>query len=332
MFYGFIVVSTLMTFAASQTLPNCPDSKVVIAIDKSRSIDETEMTAQKSLLTTVVSKLDIDEDKIKLDIMKFSSDTAEIEYDIEDNNEAEAVVQEFVNMEFDNRTAKITDFSKVFKEATELFDFDGGNLVIVTDGIPARKSLKKYKKNLAHACKARKEFNVENPDVKITCVQSGNARTRGGNFFACGCDETFFTGGKKAPSESDIDLWANAMAEDICRHPEVKKPNPCTAHGDNRGVCLGVRGDRLTGQLGKQFKNKVCQHSKKHKACYVLKNMKQWFSDEGDDVTMSPTPKPTNSPTLPTRSPSAVPSSAPVEQITTLYPTGSGTVPQQSLP
>lgn len=57
-------------YATAQTLPNCPDSKVVIAIDKSRSIDETEMNAQKSLLTTVVNKLDIDDGKISLDLMK----------------------------------------------------------------------------------------------------------------------------------------------------------------------------------------------------------------------------------------------------------------------
>lgn len=334
MFSKIIAVSSLMTYAVAQTLPNCPDSKVVIAIDKSRSIDETEMNAQKSLLTTVVNKLDIDDGKINLDLMKFSRDAVEIEYDLDDNQDASDVVEEFVDMDFDNRTAKITDFGKVFEEADELFDDEGGNLVIVTDGTPERRSTttKKYKTYLKKACKAREVFSTENPDVKITCIQSGNARKRGGNLFKCGCDETFFTGGKVAPTQEDIDLWANALAEDICSLPEVKKPDPCSAHGDNKKVCLSVRANRRTGELGKQFRNKVCKHSKKRKACYVLKNMKQWFSDEGDDITMAPTPEPTQSPTLPTPSPSVAPSMAPVESITTLSPTTSGTVPQQSLP
>jgi len=334
MFSKIIAISSLMTYAVAQTLPNCPDSKVVIAIDKSRSIDETEMNAQKSLLTTVVSKLDINEDKISLDLMKFSRNAVEIQYDLEDNEEAEDVVEEFVDMDFDNRTSKITDFGRVFEEADELFDDESGNLVIVTDGTPERKSTTKkaYKKYLKRACEAREAFTAENPDVKITCIQSGNARKRGGNLFSCGCDETFFTGGRVAPSQADIDLWANAMAEDICRLPDVKKPDPCSAHGDNKRVCLGVRADRRTGELGKQHRNKVCKHSKKRKACYVLKDMKQWFSDEGDDITMTPTPEPTQSPTLPTPSPSMAPSMAPVESITTLSPTTSGTIPQQSVP
>lgn len=215
------------TFRPTST---CPQSVVQIAIDRSKSIDNREMTRQKNVIDSLVSKLDINPNAMSVGVLSFALRYYE---DIEVTSDRDTAINN-INSFLAKRQKKqfYTDYIPIFRHAQDTLPSDS-TIVIVSDGKPYSKKYRGSHKSTIESCKAREELRRSHPDIKVLCFQSTRF-SKATPFFNCACDAVWLQTEHKGMEE----FVADQMKNFVCNQFQ-KKRNPCRCI-DDRDDCRNV--------------------------------------------------------------------------------------------
>jgi len=254
--------------AAPTTL--CPNTTVTMAIDSSWSIDDDEMEIQERMLKGLVKRITFGQEASKLNMLTFNKDVQEVENGIDNDSDAIKAYRKFARSDIER--GRQTDYRKMF----EYFEnVNPGNiLVLVTDGKPWIKNIKRDQKR---SIQAAKKFKKANPETVIYCFNPDNSK-QVTPFLNNACDFVFSSTGDANNDLNEATFFGKKAGDNICmRNVETKKTDPCS-EVMTKPECTSIRGNIKNGKVVHPdvSKHKVCHW--KRGVCHVTKRFKMFYN------------------------------------------------------
>jgi hypothetical protein len=245
----------------------CPNSVLQFAVDKSRSINDKELSRQFGVINSLLDKIDIGKRGMSVAYSSFAKGYHHNNGIYTNTKTAKKGMDEFM----DRPWARIfyTEYIPIFKHAKGLPP--NSVVVIASDGRPFTKKYRGKKKSIKVSCDARENLYHHRPDVKILCFQSSKFK-KPTPFHKCACDGIWL-GNKKNYNQ---DFIADQIKHFICSQNKVKEINPCMSVCDKKKCKKVLRTN--DGHAPVTIFDLVSPHCVwKNKKCVLHKNFKPLY-------------------------------------------------------
>ena len=245
---------------------DCPKTQMVLSVDRSRSIDNREMTAQKLAMLRLFDYIDVDGEAITFSAIKFGANVEAVVSPTTSREVVEQTIEDFVGSNVKRQTE--TNFTSVIEYASGTLP-GNGIMVLISDG-NARIKGKRGQDAKKDVCEAVRSFRSSHSNSKVFCLQSGKELKKS-NVFSCMCDKIWSTNAIK----KNVLKSAQEIGKEICSIAPDRPDSPC---GDmkSKSKCSKIKGDPTNGKISKKFKHKVC--SWKQKKCVTSKRFVRFFN------------------------------------------------------
>ncbi len=245
---------------------DCPKTQMLLSVDRSRSIDNREMAAQKLAMLRLFDYIDVDEEAITFSAIKFGANIEAVVHPTTSRDVVEQTIEDFVGSNIERQPE--TNITSIIYYASEVLP-DDGIMVLISDG-NARIKGKRGHDAKKDTCEAARSFRSSHSNAKIFCLQSGKELKKS-NVFNCMCDKIWSTNAIK----KNVLKSAQDIGEEICSIAPDRPDSPC---GDmkSKSKCSKIKGDPTNGKINKKFKHKVC--SWKQKKCATSKRFVRFFN------------------------------------------------------